>query len=1000
MSILTLNTRKAFPTARGFGRNASGGRGGTIIKVTNLNNSGAGSLREALTASGARTVIFTVGGIITLTSYINITNGDLTIAGETAPGDGILITQNGLINQGLIAINAPNVIMRNMRFRPVEYVGTDPSPCCQDAANIFSTGNVIVDHCSFTWGSDETLSLANLSVGGVLQNVTLQNCVISQPQAKYGHAYGSLVAGGATNITYYRNLYANNQQRSPLIGGGSPDPPGPNHELVQNLVYNWWQFGMIIDGGGSTKNVNFINNVVNRGPSTISDRLNGIGIGGNVQAYAEGNYVQNRRDLPTDPEWDAIGGVSCSGGATYMNCDAPLSQQQGTPYNYPLKDEPILTKQQVIDTVLANVSTKVIDRVDQDIFNTVTNNTGFIMNVPSDVGGLPTINGGTYPSDSQVPGIANTFATTHGITSANQIITNWNFGSYQVVNNAGYNALEMYNASLMDDFNFLINENNTADTSYDVTTANIILSTLKAFPSAEGHGKNTTGGRGGQIIRVTNLNATGAGSFAEALNTNATRIIVFDVGGTIDRGGADLFVTYPNCTIAGETAPGGGICIKGGELNINVGNVIVRHIRFRMDTNGDAGADSLKIRSFGAQESNVIVDHCSMSFGNDENISITNFTDVTVQYCLSGDNKGSGNMLFQEPVDRVTMYRNLGVWNQYRNFRSSTSNVKYESINNMFYGISSGQLDSWENWVDVIGNIWENDTDAFTADMISISAGNTPGAVLANSRLYVSDNIQDGGAAGIDSEWNPYIQGSPQVSSGAPVESSSNVETILLNNVGAGRDIQGLDSYDQSLIDDVTTNVASGYNARQYPTLASGTPPTSTTIPGIPDSFVTTHNISSATQVITDWDFGTYTVTNTAGYTAIEIYLFTLTKELSGDNTNNPPTTNTPPVITLLGSQFTIRNVGQSFVDPGVTAFDAEDGDITSNVVVTGSVNTMLKGDYILQYNVTDSDGNAADEVIRVVSVRSPQIGVYLRGGKAGATTAPICYIGDKKLQG
>ena len=163
----------AFPTAEGFGKNATGGRGGQVIIVTNLNDSGSGSLRAALDATVPRTIVFEVGGTINLNSNIYVSNGDLTLAGQTAPGDGILI------KGGMVQFEESNVIVRYIKFRP-----GPTAPSGYDAVSITAwAGNtvedIIFDHCSFSWGGDENFNIRGVN-GGVVKNITLQNSIVSE----------------------------------------------------------------------------------------------------------------------------------------------------------------------------------------------------------------------------------------------------------------------------------------------------------------------------------------------------------------------------------------------------------------------------------------------------------------------------------------------------------------------------------------------------------------------------------------------------------------------------------------------------------------------------------------------------------------------------------------------------------------------------------------------------------------------------------------------------
>ena len=198
---------KAFPTAHGFGRYASGGRGGKVIAVTNLNDSGSGSLREALTASGSRMVVFRVSGTINITSTIYVKSGDLTIAGESAPGQGIQITGS---NGAWIQMQASNIIIRHLRFR-----GNTGS--AQSSLRFVASGanysDIIIDHCSFSWADPNEMAIAfeGSGTGDIPQisNVTISNCI-------FGELYrGILQYKGHNNFSYYRNYFYSVYQRSP-----------------------------------------------------------------------------------------------------------------------------------------------------------------------------------------------------------------------------------------------------------------------------------------------------------------------------------------------------------------------------------------------------------------------------------------------------------------------------------------------------------------------------------------------------------------------------------------------------------------------------------------------------------------------------------------------------------------------------------------------------------------------------------------------------------------
>jgi len=216
--ILCAENIPAFPGAEGFGAQSRGGRGGKIIFVTNLNDDvRPGSLRAACRAKAPRTVIFRVSGTIELKSTLNIKEPFITIAGQTAPGDGICTKNYG------ISINTHDVIIRYMRSRPGDEVGRKLAKKGKkwetDAICIGKPSrNVILDHCSFSWANDEVCSVS----GEDITDVTVQWCIISESlnnstHAKGSHGYGSLIRCNG-NVSYHHNLYAFHRSRSPRPG--------------------------------------------------------------------------------------------------------------------------------------------------------------------------------------------------------------------------------------------------------------------------------------------------------------------------------------------------------------------------------------------------------------------------------------------------------------------------------------------------------------------------------------------------------------------------------------------------------------------------------------------------------------------------------------------------------------------------------------------------------------------------------------------------------------
>ena len=216
----------AFPGAEGAGAYATGGRGGDVYHVTSLNDSGPGTLREGVnTGSGPRTIVFDIGGTINLTSRLNLNRPNITLAGQTAPGNGICVANFRT------RIQVDNTVVRYMRFR----LGSDPITAADDALSISGGNNVMIDHVSASWGSDE-----NLSVSGSAYNVTVQWSMISEGLNADGHGYGSLIAPEipGTRYTFHHNLYANNLGRVPRAGSRDYATDFV-FDYRNNVAYNW-----------------------------------------------------------------------------------------------------------------------------------------------------------------------------------------------------------------------------------------------------------------------------------------------------------------------------------------------------------------------------------------------------------------------------------------------------------------------------------------------------------------------------------------------------------------------------------------------------------------------------------------------------------------------------------------------------------------------------------------------------------------------------------------
>lgn len=281
----------AFPEAEGYGKETVGGRGGKVIEVTNLNDSGEGSLRAAVEAKGPRTVVFRVSGNIYLESMLTITEPNITIAGQTAPGDGIC-----LVNFGLV-VDTEQAIVRYIRCRPG---GSEET----DALWVKDSKQVVIDHVSASWGTDETLSVSSSD------KVTVQNCIISESlnMNNFGtHGMGSLIRGSHGQcVTYARNVVAIHRSRMPMAGNYTSykeDPEGFKVELINNLFYNW-------SGESAGKNhdvdtitqFNLINNVYVPGRVSVGNYAWSEGCS-YTKMYMEGNCMDG--SIPDD-QWSLV----------------------------------------------------------------------------------------------------------------------------------------------------------------------------------------------------------------------------------------------------------------------------------------------------------------------------------------------------------------------------------------------------------------------------------------------------------------------------------------------------------------------------------------------------------------------------------------------------------------------------------------------------------------------------------------------------------------------
>ncbi|MHC4509244.1 MAG: pectate lyase family protein [Planctomycetota bacterium] len=406
----------AFPGAEGAGAFTPGGRGGRVFEVTALSDEGPGSLCEAVEAEGPRIVIFRVSGIITLEKLLAISNPYITVAGQTAPGDGICI--RGQTTE----INTHNVVLRYVRFRRGNTKGRN------DGLGGYPVGNIIVDHCSVSWGLDENLSLyrymKKMPDGPdkkmPAENVTIQWCISSEALDLNNHAFGG--TWGGRNCSFHHNLFACNTGRNPSIGWGD------HFDFRNNVLFNWRH--RTVDGGDASSMVNVVANYYKPGPAVNEGasryricRPQHLDMRSEAQRdgkwYVEDNFVVGNPKVTAD-NWD--GGVQFDDVEDEAEIQALIRRVRATA---PAPAAPI-TQQSARDAyefVLASAGAVLPKRdpVDIRVINMVrsgkTTYKKGIIDIPSDVGGWPEYRSVPAPLDSDHDGMPDEWEKKFGLKS-------------------------------------------------------------------------------------------------------------------------------------------------------------------------------------------------------------------------------------------------------------------------------------------------------------------------------------------------------------------------------------------------------------------------------------------------------------------------------------------------------------------------------------------------------------------------------------------------------
>jgi pectate lyase len=393
----------AFPGAEGFGANTPGGRGGQVLIVTNLDDSGPGSLREACMTKGPRIVVFRVAGTIALKSPITVREPYLTLEGQSAPGDGICL------RDATFGVATHDVIIRYLRCRLGDVTRRE-----DDSLDVLNgCSNVIFDHCTATWSIDECLSLS-----GNNQNITIQWCLIGESlnksfHSKGPHGYGSLARANGP-VTFHHNLWLHNDSRNPRMGDFYGRGTNfPTFDVRNNIIYD---FGGTASGLTQGKlRINYVDNFIRPGPSSRARTPISIGPKSDIQFFIRDNIYDGHAAFTADntkffsttefEETNRDGTMTMT--KEVRTVDQPFTAPRVT--TVPAKDVPRL----VLPIVGASLPKR--DVVDARLVKDVRNRTGKLIDSQTQVGGWPGLKTGKVPVDSDNDGIPDAWEIKHGL---------------------------------------------------------------------------------------------------------------------------------------------------------------------------------------------------------------------------------------------------------------------------------------------------------------------------------------------------------------------------------------------------------------------------------------------------------------------------------------------------------------------------------------------------------------------------------------------------------
>lgn len=456
LAISGANTATlAFPSATGFGAKATGGRGGRVIKVTNLNASGPGSLQDALNQNEPRTIVFEVSGVIESVEPIVVRHGNVTIAGQTAPGAGITLKSRFY---GAYDSSVTNIIVRHLRIRPHDFSEITGVEADQyDALQFSKNSNMIFDHVSVAFGVDETFDIY------AAKDVTVQWSIIQEGSTlgdnSGAHNFGLISGPEGQRLSVNNNLFVNNANRNPAITNGPA-------EVLNNVIYNA-RHGFIHHNSASG-DFNIVGNYYKQGPNNslhpfyFDDDYN------NAKYFLTDNYVHDPLDVsyPIDQSVDNPWAIP-----EYFTLDKPETTRADSSFNFSAYTSyvatPVSSSIQAYDNVLAAAGNFPRDEVDlRDVDETQTGGGAWGARIPADL--MAGLSATSAPVDSDNDGMADDWEVAHQL---NPVVADHN-----TVMASGYTSIEVYINELADQL--VPATNNGNDDGSNNTTSHSITTTV------------------------------------------------------------------------------------------------------------------------------------------------------------------------------------------------------------------------------------------------------------------------------------------------------------------------------------------------------------------------------------------------------------------------------------------------------------------------------------------------------------------------------------------